>query len=112
MIKLILLTAVLLPFSTQAENKKEIKKIPVEVTTEGFVPNTIEVKPGTNVTLQITRKTDSTCANEVQVPSKNIKKTPLPLNKTVEIALGELKAGEVKFGCGMDMMDSAKILVH
>lgn len=90
----------------------ESKTITIEVTENGFQPGSIYVKPGTDVTLQVTRKTDQTCSTEIQVPSKSVKKTALPLNTTVKISLGKLEKGEIRFGCGMDMMDSGKILVR
>lgn len=87
------------------------RKIAVSVTEEGFVPNKIEASAGENVVLNITRKTDSTCAKSVTVPSLNLKKD-LPLNKMVALKLGKLEKGEIKFGCGMEMMVGAVILVQ
>jgi plastocyanin domain-containing protein len=95
-----------------ASGKSLSRTIKVEVTEAGFVPSSIEVAAGTNVTLEVTRKTDMTCSKEVQVPSKNVKKTALPLGKSVSIALGKLDKGEIKFGCGMNMMESAQIHVR
>jgi plastocyanin domain-containing protein len=74
------------------------------VTEKGFEPGTLTVQPGTQITLKITRKTDSTCATAVQVPSKKIKKE-LPLNKAVAIDLGVLAKGEIRFACGMNMIE-------
>lgn len=92
--------------------KSPSQTIKVEVTKDGFVPNSIDVAPGTDVTLEVTRKTDETCSKDIQIPSKKIAKTALPLEKPVLIALGKLERGEIKFGCGMDMMDSGKIHVR
>ena len=92
--------------------KATSQKISVAVTEAGFVPNSIEVKPGTEVILEITRKTDETCSKDIQIPSKGVKTTALPLGKAVLISLGKLDNGEIKFGCGMDMMDSGKIFVR
>lgn len=83
-----------------AENHQSIN---LQVTENGFEPSTISVKPGTNVELKITRKTDSTCAREILIPSKKIKRE-LPLNKTISIQTGKLQKGEIKFACGMDMV--------
>ncbi len=95
-----------------AESKKaETVKTEVSVTENGFEPSTITVKPGSNVILNITRKTDSTCATQVQVPSKKIKKD-LPLNKMVSVDIGTVKNGEIAFGCGMNMMVGARIIVN
>lgn len=82
---------------------EKLQIINLTVTEKGFEPNTINVKPGTNLELKITRKTDSTCATQVQVPSRNIKKD-LPLNKPVSIEIGKVEKGEIKFGCGMNMV--------
>lgn len=81
------------------------------VTENGFEPSRINVKPATKVTLKVTRKTDSTCATQIQVPSLKIKKD-LPLNETVSIELGKLKKGEIRFGCGMNMMVGGQIHVQ
>ena len=98
-------------FSTLAHSK-EIKGTVVDltVTEKGFEPSTVNVAPEQTVTLKITRKTDNTCSTSIQIPSRKIKKD-LPLNKTVEISLGKLAKGEIKFGCGMNMMNSGMIYV-
>lgn len=83
--------------------KNHGQDIELSVTEKGFEPNQINVKPGELVTLKVTRKTDSTCATAIQIPSKKIKKD-LPLNKTVSIDLGKLDKGEIRFACGMDMV--------
>lgn len=93
-----------------ASVKAEHQDIVLQVTEKGFEPNQIDVKPGTDVTLKVTRKTDSTCATAISIPSKKLKKE-LPLNKTVSVALGKLEKGEVRFACGMDMV-SGQIIVH
>ena len=102
----------LLTIGAAASANAESKTIAVEVTESGFQPSSIDVKPGTDVTLKVTRKTEATCSTEIQVPSKGIQKTALPLNETVVVALGKLDKGEVRFGCGMDMMDSGRINVR
>lgn len=100
--KLFLTVFAFLVMSTSFAGEKP-QIINLIVTEKGFVPSTINVKPGTNVELKITRKTDSTCATQIQVPSKNIKKD-LPLNKTVSIEIGKVVKGEISFGCGMNMV--------
>ncbi len=83
----------------------------VTVTDHGFEPKSLDVKPGTNVTLEITRKSDRTCATKVQIPSQKIMKD-LPLNQKVTIALGVVKNGVIRYGCAENLMESAKIVVH
>lgn len=87
-----------------------VQTIELGVTEKGFEPSAVNVTPGTNVTLKVTRKTDSTCATQIQIPSKKIKKE-LPLNKAVSIEVGRLEKGEIRFGCGMNMMEGGKIFV-
>jgi plastocyanin domain-containing protein len=82
---------------------ENFQSVILSVTENGFEPSTINVKPGTNVDLKITRKTNSTCAREILIPSKNIKKE-LPLNKAVNIQTGKLERGEITFACGMNMV--------
>ena len=94
-----------------AQAKSANQNIELSVTEKGFEPNSIDVNPGSEVILNVTRKTDSTCAKQVQIPSKKIK-MDLPLNKTVSISLGKLKKGEIRFGCGMNMMESGRIVVR
>lgn len=106
------LVLALLVFSYGAHAKDMEKEVVVEISVseKGFVPNKIDVKPNQPVTLKLTRTTDNTCSTSVQIPSQKIKKD-LPLNQSVEIKLGKLAKGEIKFGCGMNMMDSGKIYV-
>jgi plastocyanin domain-containing protein len=98
------------PFAFAATNEKK-KVIDVAVTEKGFEPNLISVNEQESISLKITRKTDNTCSTTVQIPSQKVKKK-LPLNKPVVIELGSLKKGEIKFGCGMNMMDGGRILVN
>ena len=88
---------------------KSTQAINVIVTEKGFEPSIINVKTGTNVELKITRKTNSTCAKEIVIASKKIKKE-LPLNKTVTVETGKLEKGEIKFACGMDMVSGVIIV--
>ena len=76
--------------------------IEITATEKGFEPSEINVSAETPVILKVTRKTDDTCATDIQVKDKKIKKD-LPLNKTVSIDLGLLKKGDTTFACGMNM---------
>ena len=87
-----------------AAPKSETQNVTLSVTEKGFEPNSIDVKPGVPVILKITRKTDATCATQIQIPSKKIKKD-LPLNKEVSVEVGKLEKGEIRFACGMNMME-------
>lgn len=106
---LISVSALVYGFGALAKDNQKIT-VDLAVTESGFEPKSIDVKPGSDLVLNVTRKTDVTCAKQIQVPSKNVK-IDLPLNKPVAVALGKLEKGEIKFGCGMSMMESGKILV-
>jgi len=82
----------------------------VKVTDKGFEPSSLNVKPDVPAILKIKRVTDSTCATQISVPDKKIKKD-LPLNQVVSIDLGKLEKGEIRFGCGMGMMMGGKIFI-
>ncbi|MCK6598402.1 MAG: cupredoxin domain-containing protein [Bdellovibrionaceae bacterium] len=83
--------------------KESVKNIDLKVTENGFEPSEIKVTPGTHIVLNVTRKTDVTCATQIKIKEKNIMQE-LPLNKTVKVDLGVLKKGDVRFACGMDMI--------
>ena len=97
-----------LAIKVQAEKPRII---PVTINEKGFQPSSIDVKPGTDVTLRVLRTTDVTCAKQLQVPDKKVK-VDVPLNKPVDIKIGKLDKGEIRFGCGMDMMLSGKIIAN
>jgi plastocyanin domain-containing protein len=78
------------------------REIQVAVTEKGFEPSEIHVKKGEAVVLAITRRTDKTCATEVMIDDGEAR-TALPLDQTVRIDLGEVRA-DTKFACGMDMI--------
>ena len=83
----------------------------VEVTRKGFVPNRIEVKAGEKVTLNVTRRTKTTCAKKITVPTEGIEKD-LPLNKTVQVEFTPKNKGEITFGCAMKQMLSGVVIVN
>ena len=109
---IIFLISIFVGYSSYAKAKQVPKTVNINltVTEKGFEPNKIDVSPETPVTLNIVRKTDNTCSTSIQIPSMKIKKD-LALNKTVSIELGKLTKGEIRFGCGMNLMDSGMIYV-
>ncbi len=103
---LLLLALCFATVGSQAADKADKASVGIVnliVTEKGFQPNMVDVAAGKSVTLKITRKTDSTCATQINIPSKKIKKD-LPLNKEVSVELGKLDKGEIRFACGMDMI--------
>ncbi|PZR11389.1 MAG: copper transporter [Archangium gephyra] len=88
----------------------EGRVIAMDVTTDGFVPDNVKLKANEPVTLQITRKTDETCATEILIDGTDIN-VPLPLFKTVAVNFTPARAGSVKFGCAMDKMVGGVLVV-
>jgi plastocyanin domain-containing protein len=111
--KALLMIGILISLTSfvQAENPAALQTVILTVTDHGFEPKTVDVKPGIPVVLKITRTSEMTCATEIVIPTKKIKKD-LPLNQTVEVKIGKLKKGEIRFGCGMNMMESGQIHVQ
>lgn len=105
--KLILLATVILSvpnvFAKGGHENSPSQIVEISVTENGFEPSQVDVKAGTPVILKVTRKTDATCATDLQVLSKKTKKD-LPLNKTVTFDLGKLEKGDLAYSCGMNML--------
>ncbi len=106
---LIILILCLTTLTANATDKEKIQTINLSVTEKGFVPNKMSVKPGTHVILKVTRKTDSTCATEIKISEKKIKKD-LPINKEVTVDIGVLEKGKIRFACAMDMISGFLIV--
>lgn len=108
--QIVALLSIVVPMASVVA-KESPQTFEVSVTEKGFEPSELKAKPGVPVILRVTRKSDSTCSTQIQVPAKKIK-MDLPLNQTVEVALGSLAKGEIRFGCGMNMMQGGQILVQ
>jgi plastocyanin domain-containing protein len=91
------------PKAAPAAKPAAAKVIEMTVTSEGYVPDKIHVAKGEKVRLQITRKTDKTCATEIVIKDLGINQ-PLPLNKLVTVEFTPKKSGQLKYACGMDMI--------
>jgi plastocyanin domain-containing protein len=84
------------------------RRIAVTVTQKGFEPATIPVKVGEPVVLVVTRRTTHTCATEIVIADRKLRKK-LPLDTAVEVPYTAKKAGSVRFACGMDMIAGALV---
>lgn len=109
--KIIFVIVTLFSITTFAKDAPKAPEYILTVTDKGFEPATLKVKKDTSFILKVTRKTDSTCATDLVIPSQKIK-VELPLNKEVEVKVGKLAKGEVKFGCAMDMMIGAVMIAE
>ncbi|MBM4784013.1 MAG: copper transporter [Archangiaceae bacterium] len=99
------------PAVADAKPAAGARVVELKVTEDGFVPGNVTLKNNEPVKFIVTRTTDATCATELLISGTDIK-AELPLNKPVEIAWTPTKAGQVKFGCAMDMMVSGMLLVE
>lgn len=99
------------PAAVDAKPAGAARVVELKVTEDGFVPGNVTLKKDEPVKFVVTRTTDATCATELLISGTDIK-AELPLNKPVEIAWTPTKAGQVKFGCAMDMMVSGMLLVE
>jgi plastocyanin domain-containing protein len=85
--------------------------VQLRVTEKGFQPSPVTVKAGKPVKLVVTRVSDDTCATDLVIPEENVK-VALPLNTPVEVTLTPKKAGQIVYGCAMNMMESGVLLVR
>ncbi len=83
--------------------------IVIEVDESGFSPSSVTLTPGQPHRLVFLRKTDNTCATEVEFPSLGIKKS-LPLHTSVTIELPPSAKGTLGFACGMSMKKGTVIV--
>jgi plastocyanin domain-containing protein len=85
------------------------QRVKIRVTSRGFEPATIRLKAGIPIVLVVTRTTDRTCATELVIQERRIRRA-LPLKRAVEIRLGPEKAGRLRFACGMDMVSGTLVV--
>jgi plastocyanin domain-containing protein len=85
------------------------RRIDITVTEDGFTPDRIRVGHSEPLTLAFTRQTNRTCAKDVVLELGNDQKLErdLPLGRTVLIDVSFEKAGELRYGCSMDMITGA-----
>jgi plastocyanin domain-containing protein len=86
-----------------AAKKPAEQRVAIEVTSKGFVPDTVRASVGRPLVLSVTRRVERTCAKEIVIKAAGINQ-PLPLDQTVEVHLTPKKKGPMRFACGMDMI--------
>lgn len=94
--------------STQAAGQPA-RTVKLAVTKKGFVPDKIKVKKGEPLRLLVTRKTEQTCATEIEIEDTKISQD-LPLNKEVEVDYTPTKSGEVRYACSMGMVSGVLLV--
>src|SRR5262249_19905259 len=98
------------PASTDAAGQRGqgVQTFTVAITTRGFEPGSLTLKPGVPARVTFTRATDETCATELAMPDYGIKRA-LPLNQPVVVEFTPTKDAE--FQCGMGML-AGKLVVR
>ncbi len=79
------------------------QRVAIEVTSKGFVPDTVLATAGRPLVLEVTRRTERTCAKEIVIKALGISQK-LPLDRTVQVRVVPKKRGALRFACGMDMI--------
>lgn len=110
------LLAGILAISCRQQTQKPVKSDQpqvkeVTVTEKGFEPDRIEVAPGQQVLLRITRKVQETCADAVDVQGDPVRHM-LPVGKAVDVKLTAPQSGEIAFACPMKMVHGAIVVVQ
>ena len=101
--------ALLLTACQQTRSGQAAGEVHVDVTDKGFEPAEVKVPAGQVVTLVMTRKTDQTCATEVEFASLN-RKYARPLNQPVRITLPASRGGTLSYQCGMHMLGGRVVI--
>lgn len=86
-----------------AEGKVEkgVRVVEIAVTEDGFVPSKIKAQKGEKVRLDLTRKTNRTCAREIVMADHGVNRK-LPLDETVSVEFTPARSGQLRFACAMN----------
>jgi hypothetical protein len=86
-------------------------RVRVVVDAQGFQPARVQLPAGQATQITFLRTEAATCATEVVFPALEIRQ-PLPLDEPVVVTLPPRAAGELSFGCGMDMIRGVAIFTQ
>lgn len=96
------------PDSTPSDRGPATQQFTVKITTKGFEPATLTLKPGIPARVTFIRSADETCATSLAMPAYGITRA-LPLNEPVVVDFTPTKDAE--FTCGMGML-AGKLVVR
>lgn len=91
--------------STQMAQAKEVdgvQEVTIDVVSEGYAPNVIQVKRGQPIRLRLVTNETYSCARAFTIPSMNIEQL-LPLTGETVIDIPAQQPGSVYFTCSMGM---------
>jgi len=84
------------------EKNQNFQEVRMDLTYQGYSPNTLSIKKGIPVHFIINAKEISGCTREILIPDFNIERTLKPGENVIEFT--PQKTGEIKFSCGMKMV--------
>jgi len=84
------------------------QQVSVSITSHGFEPASLALRPGVPARITFTRTTDLTCATELSIPRYGIRRD-LPLNRPVTVEFTPV-AGDAAFQCGMGMLTGTVVV--
>ena len=88
------------------------KNFEVKVSGAEYVPASLTIPKGEPVRITFTRDEQPTCGDEVVFPSLDVRKKIAVNEPTVIEIPAQASAGELTFGCGMDLMMKGKVVVQ
>lgn len=83
----------------------------ITVSSDGYEPSSISVVKGQPVRLAFYRADAENCGGEVVFAKQKIRKK-LPVGETVMVEFTPSEAGEIAFGCGMDMLRGKLVVIE
>jgi plastocyanin domain-containing protein len=87
--------------STAPAKPGEPRRVAIEASDKGFVPDTIAGAPGEKLVLVFTRTIDGDCMSQVKFAGQ--KPIELPKDQAVDVPVTVPTSGKLQFACAMDM---------
>ena len=92
-----------------AASQSNVQTVDIKVSGGEYIPASVNVTNGQRVRLNFTRDAKPTCGDVVVFPDHNIRKE-IPVNQVVSVDLTPAQSGNVKFTCGMNMMQGTIVV--
>jgi hypothetical protein len=95
--------------TTARARAAKAQRVNIEVTAQGYTPDTVEAKAGEPLTLVFKRTTEKGCGERLVFPGLDIERE-LPLNEAVTINLTPEEDQTIAFTCGMGMYEGSVVV--
>jgi P-type Cu+ transporter len=80
-----------------------LKRVEIQATSAGFVPDTVRLVAGAEADLVFTRAAGAGCVAQIHIPELGVGLTALPEGKPVAIRVKPDEPGTYEFRCSMNM---------